>query len=132
MENKKGISDVTIITLLLLITVGIAFSFQYWGLGFFNFVYSDTEQKTDDLSGIIIVDVVGQELLVTNNIEDNITVERIDIDNETDCLRGTKVELKVGVNRINVSSCSTVLGSTLQNITLTTEKGIVKKKRDED
>lgn len=127
MLNKKNVSELVAVTLLLLIAVSIVISFQIWGVNFLGKLYSNTEIKTDDMNGLIIGEIVDNELYVSNSIEEKLTIESLKI-NENDCLSGTMLNLTVGINRINVSGCSQNISNEIKNIVMITKKGTVIKK----
>jgi len=128
MENKKNISEVVIITLLLLVGIGILVSFQLFGLNFLNLLYDNTEDRTNEIQGIIIEEITFDDIYVKNTYHENIDIEEIEL-NEHNCSHGTFVELTFGVNRVNISECSHEISDEIKNVTLVTKKGIVVKKK---
>ena len=134
MINKKNISELIAVILLLLVAVSIVISFQIWGVNFTSILYTNTEIKTNDINGLIIQELIEDELFISNNIEDELTIESLKIGDDDDCLRGTIVNLTIGINRVNVSGCSQNISDEIKEIVMVTKKGTViknnKKKSD--
>lgn len=125
--NKKGVSPVIAIALLLIMTVLVVVNFQGWYGQYSSKMFSDAEIKSNSASSksLSIEKLVGNNLYVINNIEEGLNISNLRFENIS-C--NNLYPLTLGLNIINVSDCLGDLVTSTPDIVLVTEDKIVQKK----
>ena len=126
--EKKAISPVVAVALLLVISVSAVVSFQTWFQTYQSQINSDIEsQGSTDSLNTNIETIVGENLYFkNNNANNNITVDSIKI-NGINC-EGTNGSYSGKIIKFNVSSCLNNLTSNTPDILIITKDKIYEKK----
>jgi hypothetical protein len=122
MKNKKTISPVVAVALLLVVTVVAVVSFQSWFSSFQSELNTDVEQRSQSASGGINVEFISSDgvLYVTNAGSSNVSMDTIKVGDSTCSINQN---LTPGVNQVDINSCLNSSGS--NQVSLVTDSGIV-------
>lgn len=123
--ERKGISPVLGIVLLLIMAVIGTMFFYFWIGSYGTGVYSDAEgrTKTYSVDNLVIGTIVGNSLYVTNGMSENLTVLEVKI-GSVDC--GISQELVPKVNEINITGCVDNLTGK-QSVVVSTNQTVIQK-----
>ncbi len=125
---KKTISPVVATALLLVVVVVSVVGFQTWFGIFSSNMFSKTQiQSNDATDGTLGIEtLIGNILYIKNGISDNLTINSLKIGG-TICNLTNQVNLSLGMNEINVTSCVSNLSTNTPNIVLITNNKIIDK-----
>jgi len=124
LKNKKGISTIIAITLMIVITLITTIIFQIWYQNYSSETFNKVEMKSPEEGFDEIEGVIGDELYYKNTKGNNLTINKIEI-GEIDCnISGI---YSGQIININVSSCVTNLTSDINEIVIYTDSGILSK-----
>ncbi len=123
LNNKKCVSPVVAVALLLVVSVVAVVSYQSWFQGYQSILTADIEQKSIS-SGTINVEYVGNDgiLYVTNKGAANIFMDNIKVGG-ADC--NISKDLTPGNNKINISICLTP--GEINDVIIGTNDGLIQK-----
>ncbi len=126
MKNKKCISPVVAVALLLIVAVAAIVSFHTWFSGYQSGVFTDTEIKSNEAldNTLKIEDLIDNTLYIVNNVRDGLNVNELKINGNVCIL----TNLSLGMNEIDVTNCLSGLSTSTPDIVLITEKNVVSKK----
>jgi flagellin-like protein len=124
--SKKAISPVVATALLLVVAVVAVVTFQGWFGNLESSIFSDVEIKSNSATdGTLIIErVVGDILYIINNIENNLSINDLEIDGNTCSLADN---LSLGMNEVNVSDCVDSSSTSTPDIVLIADKQVVEK-----
>ncbi|MDA3854840.1 MAG: hypothetical protein PF569_01180 [Candidatus Woesearchaeota archaeon] len=123
MLNKKAISPVVAIALLLVVSVVAVVGFQNWYQSYSSEMFSDLETESNSNEKLDIQTVIGNTLYVVSGSSSNVTLNKLQIGG-IDCT--IDKNLSNGMNEINVSSCLGNVSDSTPEIMIMTEDRIVK------
>ena len=123
--DRKGITPVVAVALLLVVAVSAAVVFQTWYGSYYSRLFSKVETTSNYAVGnsLKIETLVGNNLYVNNRIADNLTVTSLKIGGKICNLSN----LSLGINKINVSNCTSNLTSSISEAVLIAGGQIVSK-----
>jgi hypothetical protein len=123
MYNKKTISGIVAIALLLVVSVLAVVGFQGWFNTYYSSVLNDVEvRSSNSVDGSINIEkVIGNTLYVKNNAVDNLSINDIKISNIT-C--NISQDLSLGINEINIEYCINMTTRSTTDVVLVTNQGV--------
>jgi len=126
--NKKGMSAIITVVLLLLLTIGVFLVISGWQDGFVSDLTSDVQKeaiKQDVNSKIEAIE--DDELYFNNAIEGSRNILEVSIDNKPCDLSGGQDIIDKGMNILNISSCVTDISQGMHEVLIVTDEKVYKK-----
>lgn len=122
--NRKALSPVVAISLLLVVTVVSVTGFLNWHVQYSSTKFTTIEDKSNNnINEIEILSVIDGIVYVKNTFKENYTYDRLMV-GDNDC--AINKNLTLGVNKIDIKNCiSNILGS--NEILIQTKDGIIQK-----
>lgn len=124
--NKKALSSIIAISLLIILTSITVISFQNWFEKFSKDSFIKIEKENLNLNSLNIENVINKNIYIKNNLKDNIPIEIIKIGNKN-CLNESKINLTYGINIINIEDCLIDING-IEEVTIISREIILSKK----
>jgi len=130
MKNKKGMTPVIAVSLLIVITVVGVFGFQTWFNSYSSKISSNVEKESSsaEIGGLLKIEgIVDDSLYLLNSDLKNISLISLKVGgNNCTILENNLVP---GMNEINITSCLIgIYGGSINDIVVITNKGLSSKK----
>lgn len=120
--DRKAISPVVAVGLLLIVAVVAVVNFQSWFGSFSSLTYSNTEKKSEQTFDSNIETLIDTTLYIKNSNPENFTINKVKV-GTVDC--NISEEINSGISEINLSVClSNVSGGAVQDVSIFTDSGI--------
>ena len=127
-DNKKAMSAIITVVLLLLLTIGVFLVISGWQDGFVSNLTADVEKeaiKQDVNSKIEAIE--DDELYFNNAIEGSRNILEISIDNKECDLSSGQDIIDKGMNILNISSCVNNISQGMHEVLIVTDEKVYKK-----
>jgi len=125
--NKKGITAIVAMALILIIAVISVVGFQNWFKLFSTKIYTNVETQSINSNNmeLTIETLIGTDLYIKNNNQNNISINQIKIDGIV--CTNLSINISSGVKIIDLSNCSNINNGQVKDITVITNKNIFSK-----
>ena len=125
--NKKGITAIVAMALILIIAVISVVGFQNWFKLFSTKIYTNVETQSINSNNmeLTIETLIGTDLYIKNNNQNNISINQIKIDGIV--CTNLSINISSGVKIIDLSNCSNINNGQVKDVTIITNKNIFTK-----
>ena len=126
--NKKGMSAIITVVLLLLLTIGVFLVISGWQDGFVSDLTSDVQKEAikQDVNSKIEA-IKDDELYFNNAIEGSRNILEVSIDNKACDLSDGQDVIDKGMNILNISSCVSDISQGMHEVLIVTDEKVYKK-----
>jgi len=125
-KNKKGISGVIAVSLILIIAVMSILQFQIWLEGYSQNIFNNVEMQNKDLekNNFKINTIISNQLYLTNNLENDVEIKDVKL-NSIDCNIHTNITH--GTESISIKECLNKTNTSQIDVTVITQNNIYDK-----